>query len=49
MTFVLVLAAISILISVSTLLDTIRHDRRGRRQPPASHVEDHRFVAPAAW
>lgn len=46
MTFLMILLAVSILLSVQAVR-LVLHDGRGPQRPPVSHVEDPRFRSPA--
>jgi hypothetical protein len=46
MTYLMILLAIVVLMSIETLRLAVR-DGRGPQRPPASHVEDPRFRSPA--
>jgi hypothetical protein len=45
MTFLLILLALAVALSIETLRVTI-HDGKGPQRPPASHFEDPQFRAP---
>jgi hypothetical protein len=47
MTFLILLLLVATALAVATVR-LIVHDGRGPQRPPASHFEDHRFVAPLA-
>ncbi|CAN5539883.1 hypothetical protein BH11ACT8_BH11ACT8_24100 [soil metagenome] len=46
MTTVILILVLSTILAAWTL-SSVRHDDRGHRAPPASHLQDPRFVAPA--
>jgi hypothetical protein len=46
MTYLMILLAIVVLMSIETVRLAVR-DGRGPQRPPASHVEDPRFRSPA--
>jgi hypothetical protein len=46
MTYLMILLAIAVVLSIETVRLAVR-DGRGPQRPPSSHVEDSRFRSPA--
>ena len=47
MTFLLILLAVALVLSIDTVRRVL-HDGRGPQRPPVSHFEDPTFIAPLA-